>query len=423
VTQTPKSNGKHVSGSRAVLDIGTTKVACFIAQIDSAGEIRIGGIGHQLSKGIKSGVITDFAEAETSIIAAVHAAEQMAGENVDEVVVNIAGGGIASRNVSVDMTLQGGEVTDRDILDILEEGRASVADADHDILHAFSIGYTLDNAKGIVDPRQMFGSRLGADLHIITAPASVTRNLTHCLGRCHLNVREFVLSPHASALSSLEEDERQLGVILIDMGGGVTTVSVFGGGRNLYSDSVPIGGLHVTSDIAKGLSTTLTHAERLKTLHGSAIASPSDDQVMIAAPQLGEEEDGDDSNVMPRSILVGIIRPRIEEIFEFIRSRIEMSGVEQMAGRRVVLVGGASQLIGVRELAARILGRQVRLGKPHAYPGLADAMAGPAFATGLGMLEYMIKKPFEEQLYETHHTQGKLGGRLGKLTRWFRENF
>ena len=413
---------KTGAGSVAVLDIGTSKIACFIAAADSAGEIRITGIGHQLSKGIRSGVITDFAEAETSIVSAVHAAEQMAGETVEHMLVSLSGGNLTSRSVTVEMTMLGEEVSDRDIMDIIEQGQASIQHAEHEVIHCVPVSYYLDGARGIADPRKMFGKKLGADLHVITAQPSITRNLAHCVGRCHLNVEDYIAAPYASAMSVLDEDEKQLGVTLIDMGGGVTSFAVFSGGKNIYTDSVAIGGTHVTSDIARGLSTSLHHAERLKTLHGSAIATASDDMVMVDVPLLGEE-DSDDVNTVPRGVLVGVIRPRVEEIFEIIRSKMEMSGVASLAGKRVVITGGASQLLGVREMASSILGKQARLGRPRSLPGLAEAVSGPAFATALGMLEYTTKKPAEELLFDSYKRKRNFTFGFEKVVKWFRENF
>lgn len=417
-----KSIKKSGSGGIAVLDIGTAKIACFIAYIDSAGEIKIAGIGHQLSKGIRAGVITDFAEAETSITNAVHAAEQMAGGTVESVMVSLSGGNLNSRNVTVEMSLFGEEVTDRDIMDIIEQARASIAHSEHDILHSIPVSYYLDGARGIVDPRKMFGKKLGADVHMITGLSGVTRNLAHCIGRCHLNVDEYIAAPYASALSCLEEDEKQLGVTLIDMGAGGTSFCIVAGGKNIYTDFVPIGGMHVTNDIARGLSTSLSHAERLKTLHGSAIATASDDQIMVDVPPLGEE-DSDETNTIPRGVLVGVIRPRIEEIFEMIRGKIELSNMAGYAGKRVVLTGGASQLLGVREMAGNILGKQARLGRPRAILGLAESVSGPAFATALGMLEYRVHKPREEQMFDAHRHRGGLMAGFEKLVHWFKDNF
>ncbi len=413
---------RREGGRLAVLDVGSCKIACFIAEISPGGDVRVIGVGHQLSKGIRGSVITDFTEAETSIIAAVHAAEQMAGQTVEQLVVSLSSGGISSRNILVQMPLMGEEVNERDILDIVEQGRASVEANDYEIIHCLPLGYSLDGVRGIADPRRMFGETLGAEMHLISANSGVTRNLAHCIGRCHLNVHEFVSASHASALICLEEDEAQLGAIVVDMGGATTGFSVFSGGRNIYCDVVPLGGIHVTSDIAKGLSTTLAHAERLKTLHGSCISTSADDQVMISAPVLGEREDQEEVNVLPRSMLVGIIRPRMEEIFEMIRGKLELSGVENVAGRRVILTGGASQLLGVRELAARSLTRQVRLAKPRPLPGLGEAVSGPAFACALGMLQYEIIKPLEERLLEAKNN-GNLGGRMKAMAGWLRKNF
>lgn len=411
------------SGRVTVLDIGTAKVVCYIAEVDSTGGIRVLGVGHQLSRGIRASQLTDVQDAQTSVIAAVHAAEQMAGGTVESVTVSLSGGGISSRSVMVEMALLGDSVTERDILDIIEQGRASVESDEAEIIHCFPVSYSLDSAKGVADPRQMYGEKLGCELHVVTEAQSVTRNLAHCVALCHMNVEEFVLGSHAAALACLEEDEMQLGVTLVDMGAGATGFSIFSGGRNVFADVIPVGGMHVTADIARGLSTTIAHAERLKTLHGSCIATAADDQVMISAPLLGEDVEGDDGNVMPRSMLVGIIRPRLEEIFEMIRGRLEMSGMEALAGRRVVLTGGASQLIGVRELASRVLSRQVRLARPRPIHGLADAVSGPAFSAAIGMLYRLVNKPMEERLLEANRARGGLGARLKAATGWLKHNF
>ncbi len=412
---------KNFSGSIAALDIGSTKVVCFIAKLEADGSTKITGIGHQLSRGIRSGHIVDIIEAETSVVAAVHAAEQMADETIENVVVNLGGVGLGSRSVTVELTVSGDTVTERDLADIIAEGRASVESDDNDIVHCFSVSYTLDGVKNISDPRGMVGEKLGADLHIITAPSAMIRNISNCLAHCHLNAAEFVVSPYSSGLACLEPDEMELGVTLIDMGGGVTSISVFAGGKNLFCDIVPIGGGHVTSDLAKGLSTSISHAERLKTLHGSAVPTSADDQAMIDVPQLGEDDADEGNNLMPRSMLVGIIRPRMEELFEMIRSKLEVAGMDVVAGRRVVLTGGASQLLGTRELATRVLGKQVRLAKPRLINGLADAVSGPGFSSSIGMLEYARRKTLEER----HASSGNKSMPLAmmRIVDWFKNNF
>ncbi|MES2984064.1 MAG: cell division protein FtsA [Pseudomonadota bacterium] len=408
-------------GPIAVLDIGTTKIVCLIATAEQEGEFAVTGIGHQLAKGIKSGVITDIGEAGTSITAAVHAAEQMAGVTVEQVIVSTNGTNLKSRHVAVELDVLADGVSDQDIADIIHEGCASLSGEETGIIHCFPSHYTLDGARGLRDPRGMIGKKLGADLQIITAREQYLKNIAQCLGKAHLNIADFVLSCHASALSALEKDEMDLGVTLIDMGGGVTSFSVFVGGRNVYSDSIPVGGNHVTSDIAQGLSTSLHNAERLKTLHGSAINSVKDSEVMIDVPQLGEREDDDEPTTMPRAMLVGVIRPRMEEIFELIRGKLEASGVDKIAGRRCVITGGASQMLGVSDLAARMLGKQVRKGKPAPIPGLAEAVSGPAFATVIGMLHYVRHRPWEEEILTA--SQARRGWLPERIANWFKENF
>lgn len=411
----------HRHGPIATLDIGTTKIVCMIATPDEQGEFTVIGVGHQLARGIKSGVITEINEACTSITAAVHAAEQMAGVTIEDVIVSVNGTNLKSRNVAVELDVLADGVSDQDIADIIQEGCASLESHEASVLHYFPTQYTLDSARSLRDPRGMIGKKLGADLQVITAREHYLRNLSQCIARAHLNIAEYVMVSHASAMAVLEKDEMDLGCTVIDMGGGVTSFSVYVGGRNIYSDSIPVGGNHVTSDIAQGLSTSLYHAERLKTLHGSAINSARDADVMIDVPQLGEREDEDEPTTMPRAMLVGVIRPRMEEIFELIRGKLEQAGVDKIAGRRCVITGGASQMLGVSDLAARMLGKQVRKGKPLSIPGLADAVSGPAFSGVIGMLRYVQHPLWENEIFMADQTRRKWLPE--RIVNWFRENF
>lgn len=419
-------NGQAIRGKKgsvAVLDIGTSKVVCLLAEPSAGGgELHITGIGHQLARGIKCGMITDAAELETSILAAVHAAEQMAGETVENVVVSLCGTHLMSHSVTVELSVPGEGVTEQDIADILREGCASVTDRDRSVIHCFATQYQLDNARGIRDPRHMFGSTLGADLHIITADNVRLKNLAGCVARCHLNVAEFVVAPHAAGLGCLEQDEREMGVLVVDMGGSETSFAVFSGGANLYCGVAPVGGAHVTGDIAKGLSTSFTNAERLKNIYGSAIAAPQDNQSMIAVQQLGEDEEMSEGNSVPRAMLVGIIRPRLEEILELVREQLEASGIDSKLIRNAVLTGGASQLIGMRELAGTVLGKQVRLGRPHLVPGLADSMSGPSFSAAVGMLHFVANRPLEDRLFDKRRRTSGLASRTEKIWSWLRDN-
>ena len=264
-------------------------------------------------------------------------------------------------------------------------------------------------------------SAWGADIHVVSAQAGVLRNLTTVVQRCHLDIEALVVSPYASGLAALVEDEMELGVTVIDMGGGTTTVAVFFEGQVVFTDMVPIGGAHVTSDIARGLTTPLAEAERMKTLYGSAISSPLDDREVIDVPLVGEDRHTSPNHV-PKSFLVSIIQPRLEETFEHVRSRLEISGFDKLAGRRVVLTGGASQLPGVRDMAQLVLDKQVRMGRPIRVHGLADSTGGPAFATCAGLLTYAVNEQIDAALLKRGDTEAP-EGLMGRIGSWLRENF
>lgn len=408
------------SGLIAALDVGTTKTCCFIARVDE-GAARIVGVGHQASRGIKAGTVIDLDAAQQAVLNAVHAAEQMCGETIQGVIVNISGGYPSSRTLIHEIAVGGHEISDIDIRKVHDQGRQVPNVADRTNLHTIPVGYSIDGSRGIRDPRGMYGQRLGVHVHAISASTSAIRNLVTAVARCHLDVKSVVVSPFAAGLAALVDDERDLGVTLIDMGGGTTTIGVFFDGQVVYTDSVPIGGQHVTSDIARGLSTPLAHAERMKTLYGSALASSSDEREMIDVPLVGEE-DHIQANHVPKSILTGIIQPRVEETFELVRSRLEASGLDNLAGRRVVLTGGASQLSGVRDLAALILDKQVRMGRPIRVHGLAEAVAGPAFATCAGLLVHTLQ-PLPEPIRRRRSENAAAAGLFGRLGLWLKENF
>ena len=379
------------NGFVGAVDIGSTKVCCFIAE---AGEPRIAGIGHQVSKGVRNGVIVDIEAASASILNAVHAAEEMAGATLNEVVINLSGGFGASRLVKAELGLNGREVSDALMHRVLDHGYRIKDLPDRTVIHSVPVGFSIDGGRSVRDPRGLFGQKLAVNMNIVTAKFGAVRNLSNCIGRCHLETAAVVVSPYASGLSSLVNDESELGVTVIDMGGGTTTIGVFFDGNLVFADCVPVGGIHATNDIARGLSTPIVHAERMKTLYGNAIASASDEREMITVPLVGEEEEGL-ANHVPKSLLVGIIAPRLEETFELVRDRLEASGFDKITGRRVVLTGGASQLPGARELAGLILDKQVRVGRPLHIEGLAEATQGPAFATTAGLIHFALSERAE----------------------------
>ncbi|MFB3134381.1 MAG: cell division protein FtsA [Rhodospirillales bacterium] len=416
------TQSKVRSGLIAALDVGTTKVCCFIARADGEGALRVVGIGHQVSGGLRCGAIVGMDAAEAAIRATVEAAEHMAGENIRRVIVNVSGGTPESRLIAYEVSIAGHEIGDADVRRILDPGSLLRRQPpDHVVIHAIPVGYSIDGNRGVRDPRGMFGQRLGVNMHIVSAGAGAVRTLETSVARCHLDIETKVVSPYASALACLVEDEKHLGVTHIDMGGGTTSIAVFFDGELTYTDSVPLGGCHVTNDIARGLSTPLGSAERMKTLYGSAMPSPSDDREIIKVPLIGEDG-GSEPNQVPRSMLVGIIRPRLEEIFEMVRARLETAGFDSIAGRRVVLAGGASQLPGTRELAGMILDKQVRMGRPAPVDGLAEAVTGPAFATCAGLLNYAVNNRAEGS-GGTYRPVEEPSGRLDRFGQWIRENF
>ena len=404
----------------AAVDIGTTKVCCFIARI-SDDNPRVVGIGHQISRGVRNGTIVDLEAAGTSVVNAVHAAEQMAGETIQQVVTNLSGGFFASRLVRAEISVAGREITDTEVQRVLEQGHLIREPSGRHVIHSVPVGFSIDDSRGIRDPRGMFGDRLGVNMHVVTANAASVRSHVSAIGRSHLELDALVVSPYAAGLSCLVEDEIGLGVTVIDMGGGTTTIGVFFDGNLIYADYVPVGGCHVTNDIARGLSTPVAHAERMKTLFGSAISSSTDEREMIAVPQVGEEDEGHVNHV-PKSLLVGIIAPRIEETFELVRNRLEASGFDKMAGRRVVLTGGACQLHGAREFAALILDKQVRIGRPQQVTGLAEATGGPAFSTTVGLLHFALSERAEVPR-NSRGSAKAANGLFGRLGHWLRENF
>ncbi len=408
------------SQTLAALDVGTTKVCCFIGRADSNGSLRVIGIGHQLSRGLKAGAVVDMEATEESIRAAVDSAERMAGETVREVHVSLAGGRPHSHTVGVEVALDGHEIGDADLRRVLLQGGVDDLPGDRVVMHSLPVGFTIDGAGGVRDPRGMYGFRLGVNIHIVTVNGGRRRNLQLCIERGHLEVASMAVAPYASGLATLVEDELRLGATVIDMGGGTTTIAVFQDGELVFSDAISIGGVHVTNDLAHGLGTSAVHAERLKTLYGNVLPSPTDERDMIEVPMIGEPET-EPTQQVPRSALVGIIRPRIEETLEFVRGRLDAASAGIRAGRRVVLTGGASQLAGVHELAARVLDKQIRLGRPLRIDGLAEATGGPSFSACAGLLRLALREPPPAVRDLGELTAG--GVRLGRIGRWLKANF
>ncbi len=414
----------------AALDIGSSKIACFIAKVkDDNGNIDLIGIGHQASQGIRSGTVIDLDAAESSIRQAVHAAEHMAAEvtrgyPLREVIINVPAVHTQSHLMRVDVQVLGEAVTDNDIRRALAKAQDQAVRQNEtnpiELIHSIPTAFRIDGHEGIKEPRGLYGQMLEVDVHLVTGNMGGLRNIASCIESSHLDITALCSSPYAAGLAALVDDEMDLGCTVIDMGGGTTSIAVFQGRELIYADAIPVGGQHVTSDIAKGLTTSIAAAERLKTLYGGAIATMTDDKDLIDVPQLGEDEHTLPNHV-PRSYLVSIIQPRIEETFEMVRSRLNDVGLAQVAGRRVVLTGGASQISGLRELGQMVLDKQVRLGRPMRLQGLPDAVAGPAFATTAGLMHYVTERT--EEMPAEIMSNVDAGSLFQRAKMWLKENW
>jgi cell division protein FtsA len=422
-----KKTTKNRQDIFAALDIGTSKVCCAIAKVehrplDKGGEVlRLIGVGHQSSKGIKGGLIVDLEALEDAILNAVHSAEQMAGQTISSVCVNLPASSVRSQTFESHVSILNQTVDEAHIRRLLSIGKSAQIADDQQIIHALPISYTIDGTHGIHDPRGMVGSQLSVTIHLVTAPKALIRNLQNCIGRCHLDVSSFVVTPYASGLSTLVEDELTLGSTVIDMGGGTTTIASFLDGTLIHVDSLSIGGAHVTSDIARGISTPLVQAERLKTLYGTVILSSSDERENIVVPQLGESQDPQ-THQIPKSMLTHIVRARVEETLEMVWSRLAETGMDKLVCQRIVITGGGSQLPGIREMATNLWGRQVRLGQPNGVIGASDFATNPMFATCAGLLQYGWRDYAGSQnAFQVEQTAPK--NVLQRAATWIWENF
>ena len=405
----------------AALDVGSSKICCFVANVNAEGGIRVVGFAQQASAGVRNGCLVDMEAAQKAILTVVSAAEEMANERIDKIFVNLSGGKLQSKIHEIEVAIDGHEIADTDIRKAREKHFQIEKLEDSDLIHSLPVGYWVDGNRGIRDPRGMFGDLLGASFHHIKSSPGPIRNLKNCIAKCHLEINKVVVSPYASGLSCLVDDEKDLGVTLLDMGGGTTTIAVFFDGQVIFSESIPVGGLHVTNDLARGLSTSLLNAERIKILYGSAVLAQSGDNDIIDIPLVGEEEHKNINHV-PRSLLTRIIRPRLEETFELVRERLDISGRGKISGRRLVLTGGASQLHGIPELSGLVLEKQVRVGRPLRISGLAEAISGPAFSTCAGLLRFGAEKSSGARDHLSYD-EIEIGNRITKIGHWLKENF
>jgi cell division protein FtsA len=415
----------------AALDVGTSKIACLIGRLKRQSQevpglrshsIDVIGYGHTIARGMKRGGVVDLGEAEVAMRQCVDLAERSAKLQLDSVVVSVSAGRLASELLSASIEVTGVAIGEPEIARVLTAGSRHSVRPGRAVLHSLPIGYVVDEAVGVRDPRGMLAGRFGSDMHVVSTDISIARNLMLAVERCHLDVEAMVASPYVAGLSVLVEDEAELGAAVIDIGAGTTTMAVFSGGRFVHADGFALGGLHVTMDLARGLNARVTDAERIKTLYGSVLTGGSDERDMIAVPAV-ESDEREAPQFVSRAKLVRIIKPRIEEILEMVRDRLAASPFAAEPRGCVVLTGGTSQLTGLIELAAQILGRPVRLGRPLGIKGLAGEAQGPAFAVATGLLVYPQVARFEHfEPRRTRHSPSG-GGYVARVGRWLRESF
>jgi len=369
------------------LDIGSSKVSALICATDPDGRPRVLGTGQRESRGVRRGFITDMEASEVAVREAVEQAERMAGRSIDDVWASFGAGGLTSELATVEVELGGHQVEQSDVEELLAAGRSAIDRKGQVVLHANPALYALDDVQGVKQPVGLHAERLGVDIHVIAADTGPLRNIDLTIRQAHLGVRAIVASPVAASLATLSQEERDLGVALVELGAEVTNVSLHAGGMLVGLRSIPLGARDITDDIACAFGVTRRDAERMKCFHGSAMTSPRDNHEMVEARGHGSDEVTEPMRIS-RAQLMTVIRQRVEEITGEIEGSLKALGFTGPVGRQVVLTGGGAELKNIADYMQGVLGRAVRVGRPRQITGLPDAHSGPGFATlvGLAML-------------------------------------
>jgi len=397
------------------LDIGTSKVAAIVGEVTPDGNIEVIGIGSNPSKGLKKGVVVNLESTAHSIERAVEEAELMAGCQISSVYVGIAGSHISSLNSNGVVAIRDNEVAATDIDRVIDSARAVAIPADQKLLHIMPQEFIIDGQEGIREPVGMAGIRLEAKVHIVTGAVSAAQNIIKCVRRCGLEVDDIILEQLASSSSVLTDDEKELGVCLVDIGGGTTDIAVFSDGAIRHTAVIPIAGDQVTNDIAVALRTPTQHANDIKLKYGCALSQLVQEEEMIDVPSIGERP----SRKISRNNLAEIIEPRYEELMMLIQAELRRSGFEDIVAAGVVLTGGSSKIEGLVELAEEVFHMPVRLGYPQYVTGLHEVVRNPIYATGVGLLL------FGNQNRAMNGKDGDVGFKAiwSKMKSWFQGNF
>ena len=399
------------------LDIGTTKVACLVGEITDEG-IDIIGVGTQPCSGLKKGVVVNIDSTVAAIAKAVEEAEHMAGVEITQVYAGIAGSHIKAFHSEGVVAIRDREVRPGDIERVIDAAKAVSIPQDREILHVVPREFSIDQQDGIKEPLGMAGVRLEARVHIVTAASASAQNIIKCCNRCGLNVADIVLEPFASAHAVLDDDEKELGVALIDIGGGTTDIAVFHDGAIVHTSVLAVGGHQITNDIAIGLRTPMNEAERIKHRYGCALSSLVGEADLLEVPSVG----GRQSRELPRTVLTEIIEPRVEEIFALVRRELEKTGFAELLGSGAVITGGSTILEGMPELASRVLELPVRRGTPKGVGGLADVVSSPIYATGVGLVLYGARN-LEASHFRARDTENAYSKVKRRMRAWLGEIF
>ncbi|HET6638174.1 MAG TPA: cell division protein FtsA [Gemmatimonadota bacterium] len=403
------------------LDIGTTKIGCIIAELDTERNVKIVGVGTSRSEGLRRGVVVNLEKTVVSIGRAIEEAELMAGVEVRNVYAGIAGDHIRSINSHgvIAVSRGGVEITRADIGRVVDAAKAVAIPMDREILHILPQEFTVDDQRGIKDPTGMAGIRLEVDVHIVTGAVSSAQNLVKAIQQAGYQVRDLVLEPLASSHGVLTDDERELGVALLDIGGGTTDIALFHEGSIRHTAVIGLGGNSVTNDIAIGLRTPARDAERIKERYGAAVASTVDPDEEIVVPHMA----GQGERRVSRELLASIIQPRMEEILSLARADIKKTGWHDKVPSGFVLTGGAAALPGTVELAEQILAMPVRIGRPLGVTGLVDSVDEPRFATGVGLVIYGRDAGREENRFTGGDDDALWTRVLERMKEWLHDFF
>ncbi len=422
-TRTAAKGGEQLI---TALDIGSWKVSALIAERGEGGTLNVLGTGQRESRGVRHGYVADMAATELAVREAVEQAERIAGVNIEDVWVSFSAGGLVSNIASVEVELGGHRIEQDDIDQLLGAGRDSIDPAGRMVLHAQPTLYTIDGLNGVKNPKGLHADRLGVDIHIVAADPSPVRNLDLCVRSAHLEVKSIVASPVATAMACLSDEEREIGVALVELGAGMTNVSLFIGGLMVDLRSIPMGAADITDDVASAFGTRRAQAERMKCFYGSATATPRDNHDMIEVAPISAEDGQTELARITRAQLIAIIRQRLEQLFGEVGKALTDMKFTGPNARQIVLTGGGAELKGIADYAQGLLGRSVRVGRPRGLAGLPDAHSGPAFATLAGLARYAGSDPIDVRAVQgagtTSVTRPAGSALLGRLVAAFRTN-